>query len=292
MSEEANVNAAPVVEVGETAGQLLRKAREASGLHVAALAVAMKVPVKKLEALEADRFADLPDAVFVRALAASVCRTLKVDAAPILSKLPASTTPRFEQRDQGVHMPTKGQGLFQDTALAAMLKKPPLLAVLALLLAALAVAFWPDTSTQSSNDATATENAPVMPPVPPPNEPTPQNTAITGANGAGLAPNVPPEPVPAASVPTAPAPASVDSAAKGSLVTFQASASAWVRVSDSQGAVLFEKTLAAGETAGASGALPLSVVVGNVEATAVEVRGQPFALDAVSKNNVARFEVK
>jgi hypothetical protein len=35
----------------KTAGALLREAREAQGLHVAALAVAMKVPVKKLEAL-------------------------------------------------------------------------------------------------------------------------------------------------------------------------------------------------------------------------------------------------
>ena len=37
-----------------TAGALLRQAREASGLHIAALAVTMKVPVKKLEALESD----------------------------------------------------------------------------------------------------------------------------------------------------------------------------------------------------------------------------------------------
>lgn len=62
-----------------TAGELLRQAREAAGLHVAALAVSMKVPVKKLEALEADRLDLLPDAVFVRALASSVCRTLKID---------------------------------------------------------------------------------------------------------------------------------------------------------------------------------------------------------------------
>ena len=37
---------------GLTAGSILRSAREAAGLHVAALAVAIKIPVKKLEALE------------------------------------------------------------------------------------------------------------------------------------------------------------------------------------------------------------------------------------------------
>ena len=67
------------VEPDLTAGMLIRRAREASGLHIAALAVSLKVPVKKLEALEANRFELLPDAVFVRALAGSVCRTLKID---------------------------------------------------------------------------------------------------------------------------------------------------------------------------------------------------------------------
>ena len=76
-----------------TAGAMMRGAREAAGLHVAALAVAMKIPVKKLEALESDRLELLHDSVFVRALASSVCRALKIDPAPVLAKLPLITTP-------------------------------------------------------------------------------------------------------------------------------------------------------------------------------------------------------
>ncbi len=90
MSEPVSVgngNAAKETVQAMTAGALLRSAREASGLHIAALAVSMKVPVKKLEALEADRYEALPDAVFVRALASGVCRALKVDPEPILAKL-------------------------------------------------------------------------------------------------------------------------------------------------------------------------------------------------------------
>ena len=37
-----------------SAGAILRMAREAQGIHIDTLAVAMKIPVKKLEALEAD----------------------------------------------------------------------------------------------------------------------------------------------------------------------------------------------------------------------------------------------
>src|SRR6187402_2552453 len=88
-----------------TAGTLLRQAREAAGMHIAALAVSLKVPVKKLEALEADRFDLLPDAVFVRALASSVCRTLKVDPSPILEKLPQTAAPRLAHDTSGINAP-------------------------------------------------------------------------------------------------------------------------------------------------------------------------------------------
>jgi cytoskeleton protein RodZ len=76
------------------------------------------------------------------------------------------------------------------------------------------------------------------------------------------------------------------------LLVFKAKSVAWVRVSDAKGAIQFEKTLSAGETATASGLPPLTVVVGNVAATELQVRGKTFNLDEVAKNNVARFEVK
>jgi cytoskeleton protein RodZ len=78
-----------------SAGALLKQSREAAGLHIAALAVALKVPVRRLEALEADRFDLLPDAVFARALAGSVCRALKMDAKPVLALLPDKEAPRL-----------------------------------------------------------------------------------------------------------------------------------------------------------------------------------------------------
>ena len=90
---------------GMTAGAMMRSAREAAGLHVAALAVSMKIPVKKLEALEADRLDLLHDAVFVRALAASVCRALKIDPAPILNKLPLNGAPKLNTDERGINAP-------------------------------------------------------------------------------------------------------------------------------------------------------------------------------------------
>jgi cytoskeleton protein RodZ len=294
---------------------LLRRAREASGLHVAALAVSMKVPVKKLEALEADRLEELPDAVFVRALAASVCRTLKVDPKTVLSKLPQSVTPKLDTGDRGVSMPAQGASFLAGQSVGAVASRPTVMLVAGLLLAALAVALFPEARnsvglaelTRSAPAAAlplaATKDAPAtVPVVAPATAPiavavTPSVTAQT-AQASAQAPAVLTDtaamalvvPAKAASAAAVANPADIPAAS--GLLVFKAKSLAWVRVSDSRGVVQFEKTLAPGESAAASGAMPLSVVVGNVAATEVVLRGQPFPLDTLNQNNVARFEVK
>ena len=83
------IQSAAAGAAGSSAGALLRAARERQGLHIAALAAAIKIPQRKLEALEADRFDELPDATFTRALAHHACvELLKIDAAPVLAQLP------------------------------------------------------------------------------------------------------------------------------------------------------------------------------------------------------------
>ena len=323
MSDEAIVVPSPAASADLlSAGAQLRRAREASGLHVAALAVAMKVPVKKLEALEADRLHELHDAVFIRALAASVCRTLKTDAAPILAKLPQSVVPKLDHNEGGVSMPSPGAGFLAGRSLAAFAFKPTVLIVLALLLAALAVVFVPearnsvgispDGKSQSAGQSQAAADAAV--PMAAVNlgvdKPAPAPVAVQASAPAAVpapAQAAAPVAVPvaaAASMPVAVAPvrAPVASAAGASelaaapvptgVLVFKARERAWVRVRDSKGSIQFEKTLAAGETASAGGSMPLSVVVGNAAATEVVVRGQPFGLEEVTQNNVARFEVK
>jgi cytoskeleton protein RodZ len=100
VAEATDAAAAP------SAGRLLREARERQGLHIAALAAAIKVAPKKLELLEADRFDALPDATFTRALAQTVCRALKIDPAAVLVLLPPATAGhRLEQVGSGLNAP-------------------------------------------------------------------------------------------------------------------------------------------------------------------------------------------
>jgi cytoskeleton protein RodZ len=101
-------------------------------------------------------------------------------------------------------------------------------------------------------------------------------------------------PVESVAVPVQPVP--VASAAPGGpllgVLVLRSKGEAWVEVVDAQGQVQVRRTLAPGESAAVSGPLPLSVVVGRADVTEVEIRGKAFSLDAISKSNVARFEVK
>jgi cytoskeleton protein RodZ len=78
-------------QANPTAGRLLREARLHAGMHLAVLSVTLKVPIRELEALEADELDMSKGPAFYRALSASICRHLRVDPANILSLLPPAT---------------------------------------------------------------------------------------------------------------------------------------------------------------------------------------------------------
>lgn len=84
----------PQAQPSTGVGEALRAMREEAGYTIEALASALKVSLKRMEALEGNRFHELPDMVFARGLIGSVCRYLKKDPAPILSMVPSG----LEQR--------------------------------------------------------------------------------------------------------------------------------------------------------------------------------------------------
>jgi cytoskeleton protein RodZ len=284
----------------QSAGQMLRAAREASGLHIAALAVSMKVPVKKLEALEADRLDLLPDAVFVRALAASVCRTLKIESAGILEMLPQTLIPRLDADARSINAPFHSPGYAPAWTLLSVLKNPVFLVVLLLLAGALFVVFFPETNPTTVTSAaqhavvssTSDEKSTVDVSTPAQAISVPQAVVDSSNPGSGV------ETSPSSSVPVRPASPAIATVVAESLrsspglVSFKQRGPSWVEVTDAKGVVQLRKTLALGESVNVSGDLPLSVVVGRADVTDVEVRGKPFGLLEVAKDNVARFEVK
>lgn len=285
-------------------GAMLRKAREASGLQLAALAASLKVPIKKLEALEADRFDLLPDTVFVRALTASVCRSLKIDSAPILERLPHTTTPSLRTDESGINTPFRSSGSGSTFAFVNQLSKPFVYAILALLIGVAILAFLPKKRPDVAGDVQKPENSTLISSIPnPASEPAlaanhAASESILPVQSVGLV-----QPGSAAVITTNPAsgaayamtivPSDVDaSTAVSSAIVFKARDTTWVEVIDAKATVQVRKTMAQGEVIAVSGALPLAVIVGRASNMDVQVRGQPFDLSRLAKDNVARFEVK
>ena len=124
MSAAPLTNNVPPSFAGPSAGTFLRQARENAGLHIGALAVSLKVPVKKIEALESDRLDLLPDAVFARALASSICRTLKIDAAPVLAGLPEGQRTTLKTDESSLNAAFHASGVAAPSAIAQQLSKP------------------------------------------------------------------------------------------------------------------------------------------------------------------------
>lgn len=306
---------------GYSAGQLLRAAREAYGLHIAALAVSLKVPVKKLELLEADRYDELPDAVFVRALASSICRSLKVDPTEILSKLPQTHKPSLSNAQPGINTPFRMPSNAPAPSAMTALSKPATLAVIALLLGALVLVFLPDISQKTSDAASSAFTG--LKDTALGSLPGGDNNGAGTAMGAGSVLTndggvklagadvsaVNPSATAVVSTPAGSTPAGSTSASSSAsmatasgipadgamldgLVVFRAKGESWVEVVDARGQVTLRKLLAAGESAAANGTVPLRVTVGRADQTTVTVRGKPFDGESLVRDNVLRFEVK
>lgn len=296
-------------------GALLRQARQAQGLHIEALAAALKVSVHKLEALEADNFESFPDAHFVRAFAGSVCRALKIDPTLILAALPLGAQPRLAANSEGIN--TRLRDERSRSLLTLLGGKWVTLAIVALLLGALVVLFLPQKlASEPEEEATAPvpaavpeekkAEAEVAPPPPPVSSPTPVTVPLTPPSASapvlGNAPPpavLPPAPLetkpqqPPVAVLPAPAPsASLVANAPQGLLVLSAKASSWIQVRDAKGTTVLQRTLGAGESVTVSHEPPLSVRVGRADVTDVYIRGQRFELAAITRENTARFEVK
>ena len=271
---------------GISAGAMLKTARESQGLHIGALAVMMKVPVRKLEALEADRLEELLDMVFTRALAASVSRVLKIDPIPVLAALPKSEATSIKTDQESLNTPLQTHRFEGLQQLKSRLASPLGLGVALMVLAVLVILNWPD---QQAADAGSGTTVPVPQAganaVPAPAMPaSPAATVGTALEEVPLAmPQAPSSPA---------SEASASAVAAAGILTLQSRQPSWVEVTDAQGVLQLRKTLEAGESVQLAGALPLSVVLGRADVVDVMVRGERLDVTAMTRDNVARFEVK
>ncbi len=306
-----------------SAGSMIRDARQAQGIDLASLAAMLKIPLRRLEALESDRHDELQGPTFERALAQAACRVLKIDPKPVLALLPQHARNTLEGVTEGINTPFRdGQG-GGGMELPAIVR-PVGVIVIVLILAAIALFVVPEgwlakvtrpfmgglaasaPAEGGAGAASAPANVaavPVLPPVASAAMPSPGVSAATSATLSatpGASANLPA--VPAASAPapvaTAPAAPGVDEVlahvAPAPNIPLQvvASADSWVEVVDAHGRTLLSRTVVAGESVGLDGAMPMHVKIGNAGGTHLKLRGDNVDLTPWTRDNVARLEVK
>lgn len=316
----------PSIEAIETPGALLRHYRQERQVSLHELAAVLKVTPEKLDALENDRYEALPDIVFTRALAMSICRLLAVDSAVVMAKFPSINSPKLGRDSDGLNRSFKGG---EQPALSSLSTREnaaapkAMLLVAGLLVAAAAVYFWPQIhqiiNPQDNGSALAQADA---------------NTAGTGQGGSSGGQNlqVPGlmalqgpgnsteltngEPY-AAQLPAGPTEEDSDAVLNGTSDAVSsevpaASANAasstalaevvdtihivaqepvWVQIRDGANAIVHQSTLPKGRELSITNSPPLRVEIGRADAVQVMVKGQAFDLTPHARKNVARFEV-
>jgi cytoskeleton protein RodZ len=291
MSEVSSTQPSPE----PTAGALLRQARQARGLHLMALSASLKVAPGRLEAMEEDRWHDLPDVAYARALAHTVSRALGIDPQPVLSSLPAASQPRLETLDEGLDEP------FRETpsAFGGFPRRYRWTVVGLGLILAPALWWWlggkpapqwaslpggvsePSAATSHSGTPPASNGPAAAFPAPP--------LVAAGMQPPADAPRPPGSTPGTAGVSVSASGASVESSAGLRIMATQAS---WIELREPQGQVRLSRLLGAGETVELPLAVPVSLTVGNAAATGVWVNGQPIDLIGSTRENVARIELR
>ena len=290
---------ATVVDSAATAGAMLRSAREKRGLHIAALAASIKVPQRKLEALESDRYEELLDLTFTRALAQTICRTLKIDAQPVLDRLPQvpGAAPKLQHVSNGLNAPFRERPGRDEPADMSWLGRPVVWGTLLVLIAAAVVAFAPSRFLERLKGALPSS----------PSASSPASGAVSVLPPAGAAPSVvevvPTTPVVGGAVTSTSlgAPAAVETPvaaavaatmpAGAGLLGVKATGETWIEVQDARGQTLLSRKVAAGESLGLNGDVPLRVTIGNATHTQLTFRGQLVDLKANTEGNVARLQL-
>lgn len=301
-----------------TAGAMLRAAREREGLHLAVLAATIKVAPAKLDALEKDRYDELPNPTFARALAQSVCRSLKIDPRPVLALLPQQDAPPLENAVGRLNTPFQERPSRGDGSGLAWASKPMFLAGGLLLVAAVVVGLlpreWIDgrgsgagamapaplaSAVASVLPAAASAVAAVADAVSAPS--TTVTEVVTAVSvPASAAPATPaaasaaPAPAPASAPPSPAAAASpaVTAPPRTGALQLSASAESWIEVVDADGRSLLSRVVLPGEAVALDGRAPLRLRIGNAAGTVVNFRGAVVDLAPYTRDNVARLELR
>ena len=304
-------------------GKTLREAREQLGLSLNDVSNRIKFAARQIEALEADDYAHLPEAAFVRGFVRSYARLLQLDPAHLLSGLPTSHMKGSSAQEvKSVEIPLPSA--FSPRRHNIMLLSVGLVIALSVVMfmrlhdrvpevagpvttATVQVLELPDVTTESAATRLPEQNQ--LP------ESAPQQTV-------SVAPA--PQPVPQQAVRTAPVPAPVPTAQRAVLpaavpapavapgsapvpeqprlnpqtnvtehaLRLEFDQNSWVEIRDGNDQILISKMHLAGSLVRLTAKAPLLVTIGNAHAVRLFDNGKQIHLERHTTADVARVNVK
>ena len=277
MTDAADADAAAGV------GEELARARAARGLSIAEVAQLMKFAPRQIEALEEERFADLPAGTFARGMVRSYARVLKLDPEPLVRMMAARVTPPA------------------NTATVASVRRPIPITDNArrtnLIYAALSLAILGVIAAVVFEWQSERSNAGRMTFVPAARAPLEtQRSAVAPPN---LSPLAAADPLPAPSAATTPvvpqvarAAASAEGTAGTKRIVMKFERISWVEIKDRAGKTLLSQLNPAGSEQTIDGRPPFALIVGNAQYVRLSYEDRQIDLAPHVKVEVARFTLE
>ena len=293
-------------------GSMLRDARVAKKLRLEDVSQHLRISVKQVEALEGDNYAALPEPVIVRGFIRNYARMLDIDAGPILYayklNVPELAQPCTMQSRINMPMISQDKQSWTKYVVASVL----------LIIGLCVWLFYVDLMSASTKFGLLTHSlAPETAAVTSVTEPLPEialpaaerfaqplptedaESSATTTSSTANAPTVAPTAGTAASpantvMATKAIPEALASNIAATKLNFSVKEETWVNVSDANGRVIYNKTLAAGtqDSLQVQAALPIKIIVGNVNGTTFIFNGNPVDLAHYAKSNVAKFSLQ
>ena len=320
-NQVSDINSA--AEQPSSVGKTLREAREQLGLSLNDVSNRIKFAARQIEALEADDYAHLPEAAFVRGFVRSYARLLQLDPAHLLSGLPTSHMKGSSAQEvKSVDIPLPSA--FSPRRHNIMLLSVGLVIALSVVMfmrlhdrvpevagpvttATVQVLELPDVTTESAATRLPEQNqlsesapqqtvsvAPAPQPVPqqavrtapvPAPVPTAQRAVLPAAVPA---PAVTPGPAPVAEQPKLNPQTNVTEHA----LRLEFDQNSWVEIRDGNDQILISKMHLAGSLVRLTAKAPLLVIIGNAHAVRLFDNGKQINLERHTTADVARVNVK
>lgn len=285
----------PVEPAQPQLGELLIAARERWNLSAADLARQMRLALRQVQALEQNRFDDLPGNTFIRGFIRNYARVVQTDPNAFLQAYercrPRQQQPVIERNNEQIEFENKAlpKWVWYLGALLLLALVSPLVIYLALHDDGAPIQPVKPAKTVVSPAPQAARDAPLV--LPPP-QAVLQNASPLPASGTqATLPSLPQnaQQSPIAGTKSATASPAVNGEAS---VALNFEGDAWVEIRDKSGKLVFSKLSRRGEAQAVQGRPPFSVVVGNAAQVRIAYNGKPFDLTPHIRVNVARFKLE